>query len=574
MLKLHGSGLINKIVIGKAKIKLDSKIEVENRSIAKHEVKDELAKFRTGIDFLITDLDDLILNYSTSKTDTDILNTQKLILKDPEFEKNIHNLISNDLLSLETALNSHFTELIDLFENMNNEYFAQRSADYKDVYARFHRHLKGEDDFLSEDNLDKYIFVAKDIEPSMMIKLISKKVAGICLEESNYTAHSAIIAKSAGIPLIYKCEKATHVINTDDQLILDGNSGVVYVNPDEQTLENYKAIIEEEKKEDLLRFDFAQKLCFTNDEERIFIYNNMEFVEELEIAKKMQFDGIGLFRTEFIFLEHANLPDENEQFEIYKKIMEKSEGKLITFRTIDIGGDKVSKLLNISHEKNPNLGLRGIRLALRFENHFKNQLKAILRAGAFGKARIMFPMISGISELRRAKQILLDCKNDLRAENISFAEDIQVGIMIEVPAAVMIADLLAKEVDFFSFGTNDLVQYFLAVDRDSENVVEYYNPYHPSIIRALRKVVDVAKENNVDVSICGELGSDENFIPILLGLGIKKLSITPSMTAKVKFQISKLNYEKTKLLAEKILNLATAEEIHSETKIWRKKNEH
>ena len=574
MLKLSGSGLIDKIVVGKAKLNIINKIEIKNESIDKSEVEDELLKFHAGIDFLISDLDDLILNYSTSKADTDILNTQKLILKDPEFEKNIINLISKDFLSLETALHTHFTELIQLFENMNNEYFAQRSADYKDVYTRFHRHLNGEDNFLSEDNLDKYIVVSKDIEPSLMIKLIAKKVAGICLEESNYTAHSAIIAKSAGIPLVYKCENASKLINDGDLIILDGKSGEVYINPDDETLENYKIIIENEEKEELLRFDFAQKLCTTKDGQRILINNNIEFVEELDIAKKIQYDGIGLFRTEFIFLEHSNLPDEEEQFEIYRKVMEKSDGKIITFRTFDIGGDKASKLLNISHEKNPNLGLRGIRLALRFENHFRNQLRAILRAGKFGNARIMFPMISGISELRRAKQILLECKNNLLEKNIPFAENIEVGIMIAVPSAVMISDLLAKEIDFFSFGTNDLVQYFLAVDRDSEHVREYYNPYHPSIIRAMKKVIDASSENNVDVSICGELGSDENFIPILLGLGLHKLSITPSMTAKVKYQISKINYEKTKLLAEKILKLATADEIISETKKWREKNEH
>ncbi len=574
MLKLQGSGLIHKIVLGKAKLKTNHKIEVKKRNIVESEIENELARFRAGIDFLITDLDDLILNYSTSKTDSDILNTQKLILKDPEFEKNINNLISNELLSLESALHTHFTDLISLFENMNNDYFAQRSADYRDVYGRFHRHLRGEDDIFSEDNLKEYIFVAKDIEPSMMIKLISKNVAGICLEESSYTAHSAIIAKSAGIPLIYKCKGATSAISNDDLLILDGNTGEVIINPEEKILEKYQILIKKEKEEESVRHDFAQKLCKTKDGERIYIYNNVEFAEELDIAKRMQFDGIGLFRTEFIFLEHSNLPDEDEQFEIYKKIMEMSDGKKITFRTIDIGGDKASKILNISHEKNPNLGLRGIRLALRFENHFRNQLRAILRAGIFGNARIMFPMISGISELRKAKQILQECKDDLREKKIPFLENIKIGIMIEVPSAVMISDLLAKEIDFFSFGTNDLVQYLLAVDRDSENVGEYYNPYHPAVIRSLKKVVDAASENNVDVSICGELGSDENFIPILLGLGIRNLSITPAMTDNVKYQISKLNYEKTKSLADKILNMATTDEIFSEVKLWREENEH
>jgi phosphotransferase system enzyme I (PtsI) len=574
MLKLKGSGIINKIVLGKARLKSDIKIEIENRNIDETEIENELLRFKNGIDFLISDLDNLILNYSTSKTDTDILNTQKIILKDPEFEKKIHNLISNDLLSLESALHTHFTELIDLFENMNNEYFAQRSADYKDVYGRFHKHLKGENDFLSEENLSEYIFIAKDVEPSLMIKLIAKNVAGICLEESNNTAHVAIIAKSAGIPLIYKCKDSMKLINDEDLVILDGNSGDVYVNPDDDVLTTYKILIEKEKKEENVRFEFSRKECFTNDGKRIYIHNNVEFVEELGIAQKSQFDGIGLFRTEFIFLEHSNLPDEEEQFAIYRKVVEKSEGKPITFRTIDIGGDKASKILNISHEKNPNLGLRGIRLALRFESHFRNQLRAILRAGYYGNVGIMFPMISGISELRKAKQILQECKNELREKNILFAENIKVGIMIEVPSAVMIADLLAKEIDFFSFGTNDLIQYLLAVDRDSENVVEYYNPYHPSIIRSLKKVIDAALENDTDVSICGELGSDEGFIPILLGLGIHKLSITPSMTAKVKYQISKLNYEDAKMLASKILKLDTSEQIFMETQLWRRKNEH
>ena len=342
---------------------------------------------------------------------------------------------------------------------------------------------------------------------------------------------------------------------------MDGYKGVVIIEPDEQILKEYQAIVEKDKRDKGKLEKLIDQKVQTLDGKKIKLKCNVEIPEEMPQVQRVNADGIGLMRTEFIFIDKEELPDEDEQFNIYKKIVEKMGDREVTIRTIDVGGDKLSKILNFTKEQNPNLGCRGIRVSLLYPEIFKVQIRAILRANKYGNIAVMFPMVSSIRELREAKKIVQECINELENENIEFDPNIKIGIMIEIPSAAVNSDFFAKECDFFSIGTNDLIQYTLAVDRGNEHIYEYFQPLNPAVLNLINLTIENSHKNNITSAICGEMASERKFTEILIGMGIDELSVSPGQFLAVKDKILSINYEKAKKIAEQVLQAGNVEEI-------------
>jgi len=545
MKKIKGLAVSPGIAIGFAKLVRKEKLLIKRKTIQDYEIEDELSHFEKSVGHVVKDIDTLIADLSHSKVNKEILTTHKMILQDPEFSIKITNLISKELFSLEYAIKEHFSSLVELFKNMDNEYFSLRSQDYEDVAERLLCHLlKQEKDYF--EKLDENsILILENITPSGVTKAYEKKIKGFCTETGSKNSHSSIIARSMNLPSVSGISKILSIIKEDQLIIIDGSKGLLIISPDEQTLKEYRELFqkEEEEKNKLQKLKNIESR--TKDGKRILLMCNIEIPEELEQVLKYNSDGIGLFRTEFLFIGKIEFPTENEQYEIYKKIAERCAPKPVIIRTIDVGGDKLSEILNIEHEENPNLGCRGIRISLENIPVFKTQIRAILRANSKGNVKIMFPMISSVDEVIKAKEIIEICKNELEKEKIAFNSKIEIGAMIEIPSAAITSDSIAKECDFLSIGTNDLIQYTLAVDRDNQTVASYYQPNHPAVIKLMKTTVENAHKKGAKVAICGEMASDLEFIPLLIGLGIDELSVSPGKILLIKNEILKCNSKKS-----------------------------
>lgn len=446
-----------------------------------------------------------------------------------------------------------------IFESMNNDYMRERAADIKDITSRMIRHYLGienDTDHLTEP----CVIVAHDLTPSMTTSFDREFVKGIITETGGKTSHSAIIANLLEIPYVV-LEKAGERLTNGDSILFDGSDGIIHVEPDEQTICFYK---ERAKYNATLKkqYDTLRGMpSVTEDGVGVELLANIGRVEDLEHVLNGDVKSIGLFRTEFLFMDDEVQPTEEKQYEIYKTIVSKMTEGYVTIRTIDIGGDKDSPYFEIEKEENPFLGYRGIRLCLGEINKFKAQLRAILRASAFGKIKIMFPMIATLQELDDAKALLEETKTSLDKAGISYDKDIPVGIMVETPATIVMADLFAKEVDFFSIGTNDLVQYTMAADRMNAHVSYLYSPYDPSVIRSVGRLVEAAKAEQVPVSICGESAADSKLLPVWVGLGIDKLSMTISSVPEIKWSLKQLNSQTCMTLGDLVRQKRTRAEV-------------
>ena len=542
---INGLAVSPGIAIGYAKVVRKEKLLIKRKTIQNHEIEDELLRFEKSVNHVVKDIDTLIKDLSHSKVNKEILTTHKMILHDPEFSIKITKLISNELYSLENAINEHFSSLVELFKNMDNEYFSLRSQDYEDVAERLLCHLlKQEKDYF--ENLDvNSILILESITPSGVTKAYEKKIRGFCTEKGSKNSHSSIIARSMNLPSVSGISKILSIIKEDQLIIIDGSKGLLIISPDEQTLKEYRELHknEEDEKHKLQKLKNIESR--TKNGKRILLMCNIEIPEELEQVLKYNSDGIGLFRTEFLFIDRIELPNENEQYEIYKKIAEKCAPKPVIIRTIDVGGDKLSEILNVVHEENPNLGCRGIRISLENIPVFKTQIRAILRANSKGNVKIMFPMISSVDEVIKAKEIIKICKNELEKDKIAFNPEIEIGAMIEIPSAALTSDFIAQECDFISIGTNDLIQYTLAVDRDNQTVSSYYQPNHPAVIQLIKTTILNAHKKGAKVAICGEMASEPEFIPILIGLGIDELSVSPGKILLIKNEILKCDLQES-----------------------------
>lgn len=561
----HGVGASPGIVIGEARIADRSRVAVVEVPIDPAEVPSEIMRVRKALDETKAELKALKEEIAENKglEHLYVIDTHLLILDDSMLVGETVQCIEHEKINAEAALKKTLKKFKEFFEGIEDEYLRERSGDIETVVERVLRNMLGKRHEPFLESAGRVIIVAHDLSPADILQIDKNKVIGFVTELGGKTSHTAILSRSLEIPAVVGLEKILSEISNGDPVIIDGKNGVVIVNPDEQTFRDYlqnKQYYEYQERELLKLRDLPAE---TVDGYRISLKGNVEFVEEIPSIRKHGGEGVGLYRTEMLFINRNSLPDEEEQFRVYAEAARQMAPFPVTIRTLDVGGDKFVHDLNLDDELNPALGVRAIRLSLRQPGIFKSQLRAILRAGAFGKVRIFFPMISGVAEIREAKALLDEAKNELREACTPFDENIEIGIMIETPSAVIIADFLAREVDFFSVGTNDLIQYSLAIDRTNEHLSDLYEPLHPAVLRSLKMIADAAHAAGIEVCICGEMAGEPAYLPILLGLGYEELSMNAVSIPKVKKVLRRCSRGEAVTLAQQALKFSTAAEVES-----------
>ena len=490
-----------------------------------------------------------------------IFDAHLLVLDDPELINPIKEAIEQKSVNAESALEDKANEFIQIFESMDNEYMKERAADIRDVSKRIKANLLGVE-LPSPATIDhEVIVVAHDLTPSDTAQLNKQFVKGFVTNIGGRTSHSAIMARSLEIPAVVGTKSIIDEVNNGDILIIDGEAGVVIVDPTEEEISEYteRARQVEQDKEELKQF--VDEKTETKDGHHVELAANIGTPKDVDSVIENGGEGVGLFRTEFLYMGRDNMPTEDEQFESYKTVLEAMDGKPVVVRTLDIGGDKELSYLDMPEELNPFLGYRAIRLCLDREDIFRPQLRALLRASTYGTLKIMFPMVATIDEFRQAKSILLDEKEKLKSEGHDVSDDIEVGIMVEIPATAMIAKQFAKEVDFFSIGTNDLIQYTFAADRMSEHVSYLYQPFNPSLLHLIKNVIDASHEADIWTGMCGEMAGDSRAIPLLLGLGLDEFSMSATSILKARRQMKSLTTDEMKKLSDEALQCSTSEEV-------------
>ncbi len=490
-----------------------------------------------------------------------IFEAHLLVLEDRVLIEDIIEKIKNKKVNVEFAFSESIQKYVDTLLKLDDEYLRERVIDIEDVSRRVLRKLLKKDTVSLQDLKEKVIIVSHDLSPSQTASLPKGNILGFITDIGGSTSHTAIIARSLGMPAVVGVEVATRQIKSDDKIIVDGIEGLIVVNPTPKVLKEYqKKIARIEKEAKARQLARVRKAC-TKDKKEVIVSGNIELPEELSLIQEFGAEGIGLYRTEYIFLGKRHLPTEDEQYKAYVHAAKKMKSASVIFRTMDLGGDKFLSQPLVPSEMRSFLGWRAIRFCLARPDIFKTQLRALLRASADGKIKIMFPMISGIEELRESKKLLEECKKELKKEGKPYDANVSVGIMIEVPSAALTADLLAKESDFFSIGTNDLIQYSVAVDRGNEKVAYLYEPGHPGVLRLIKKVIEDAHNNGIWVGMCGEMSGEVMFSFLLLGLGLDEFSMPPPRVPRIKELIRSVSFKDAKLIAEKALSFATATEV-------------
>jgi len=559
--KIQGNSVSSGVAIGKAKIIRKRDLYIERRKIHKDEVKVELSRFKKDVKFVSNELDKLIQDFSYSQENRDILESHKMILQDPEFDKKVSKLITKDLNSLEHAVSSYFSEAVEVFNSMNDMYLSHRVNDLEDVSYRLLSHILGVKKDVLEDIEENSILIMENITPSFVTKVFKKNIHGLCTERGSKNSHSSIIARSMNLPMLVNTMGLMGNIKDGGDIIVDGNNGYLIIDPTKKILEKYKTIYSKEQNVRTKLLKLIDVEPVTIDGKIIKLMSNIEIPQEIDQVVKFHSAGIGLFRTEFLFIDFEDLPSEEEQYEIYKSIAEQSNPNSVVIRTIDVGGDKLSRILNIASEDNPNLGCRGIRISLKNIPIFKQQIRAILRANMQGNIKIMFPMISGVNEIIECKKIIKTCSEELSKAGIPYNSEIELGAMIEIPSAAVISDSIAEVCDFLSIGTNDLIQYTLAVDRNNQAISDYYKPTHPAVLKLIKLTVDNAHQLGKKVAVCGEMASENKYIKLLLALGVDELSVSPGRLLAIKKEIINCDISKIKPKLDKILACKTSEEV-------------
>ncbi|MBU8905093.1 phosphoenolpyruvate--protein phosphotransferase [Desertibacillus haloalkaliphilus] len=484
-----------------------------------------------------------------------------LVLSDPELVDAVKDKINNDQVNAESALDEVSSMFISMFENMDNEYMKERAADIRDVSKRVLGHLLGLETRSLAMIDEETVIIAEDLTPSDTAQLNPTYIKGFATDIGGRTSHSAIMSRSMEIPAVVGTKTVTKDIPSGTTIIVDGLAGEVIVDPTEDELQAYKQKLADYQEQKAEWAKLVNEATTTKDGAHVELAANIGTPNDLTGVLNNGAEGIGLYRTEFLYMGRDNLPSEEEQFEAYKTVVEKMEGKPVVIRTLDIGGDKELPYLDLPKELNPFLGFRAIRLCLEEKEIFRTQLRALLRASAFGNLKIMFPMIASLEELREAKNMLETEKSQLQKEGVSVSDELEVGIMVEIPSTAVAADLFAKEVDFFSIGTNDLIQYTMAADRMNERVSYLYQPYHPAILRLINMVINAAHKEGKWAGMCGEMAGDEIAIPLLLGLGLDEFSMSATSILPARSQMSKLSKADLATLAEKAMMAGTSEEV-------------
>ena len=527
------------------------------------DVEGEVAKFNNAIEASKVELTK-IRNNAEVQLGADkaaIFDAHLLVLDDPELIQPIQDKIKNENANAASALTDVTTQFVTIFESMDNEYMKERAADIRDVSKRVLSHILGVE--LPNPSMidESVVIVGNDLTPSDTAQLNKEFVQGFATNIGGRTSHSAIMSRSLEIPAIVGTKSITQEVKQGDMIIVDGLNGDVIVNPTEDELIAYQDKRERyfADKKELQKLRDADTV--TVDGVHAELAANIGTPNDLPGVIENGAQGIGLYRTEFLYMGRDQMPTEEEQFEAYKEVLEAMDGKRVAVRTLDIGGDKELSYLNLPEEMNPFLGYRAIRLCLAQQDIFRPQLRALLRASVYGKLNIMFPMVATINEFREAKAILLEEKENLKNEGHDISDDIELGIMVEIPATAALADVFAKEVDFFSIGTNDLIQYTLAADRMSERVSYLYQPYNPSILRLVKQVIEASHKEGKWTGMCGEMAGDETAIPLLLGLGLDEFSMSATSILKARRQINGLSKNEMTELANRAVDCATQEEV-------------
>ncbi|MCW8859423.1 MAG: phosphoenolpyruvate--protein phosphotransferase [Deltaproteobacteria bacterium] len=559
---LVGIGVSPGISIGEISL-VDQRPFIDEALIGQDEIDTEILRFHQAVDLAKKQLQKIKQTVSRQphlREHLYILDTHILILDDDMLIQNTEEAIRQQL-NAESALTKVLDQFRALFDDIEDEYLRERRSDVDAVGERLLRILTG----VSERSIGKIgsksLVVAHDLSPAETMQMDRSKILGFITDKGGRTSHTAILARSLDLPAVVGLESVTALVDDGMPVIIDGSTGVVILRPSEDTFKEY---LKRKQHYEYLEHElecYRDLPTITTDNVKICLRANLEISSEFQLALKHAAEGVGLYRTEFLFLGRNEPPCEEEQFQAYCEILKQTGEEPVTIRTLDIGGDKFVSELNLKDEANPAMGLRGIRFSLREEQLFKVQLRAILRASACGRVRILFPMISGVAEVRACKQILTEVQTQLDREGVKYDPDISIGIMIETPSAVIIAHLLAQEVDFFSIGTNDLIQYTLAVDRGNEFVAYLYDPLHPAIIRALKAVCDAANEAGIPVCICGEMAGEPLYAMALAGLGIHEFSMNPACIPRVKRVLRKISKTEAELFVEKLLALPVSKDV-------------
>jgi phosphoenolpyruvate-protein phosphotransferase (PTS system enzyme I) len=558
---LNGIAASNGIAIAKAYKLVEPDLTFENKTIEDTDL--EVDRFRAAIGKSKVELEAIRdkANVELGADKAAIFEAHLLVLSDPELNGPIEDKIKSEKVNAEAALKETADMFVMMFEQMDNEYMKERAADIRDVTKRVLAHLLGVHLVNPSMIAEEVIIVAEDLTPSDTAQLNRQFVLGFTTDIGGRTSHSAIMARSMEIPAVVGTKTATKDITNGDLVIVDGLKGEVHINPTPELVEEYRKIHQEFEVQKAEWAKLVNEKTVSTDNHHVELAANIGTPNDLKGVIENGGEGVGLYRTEFLYMGRDQLPTEQEQFEAYKAVLEGMSGKPVVVRTLDIGGDKELPYLHLPKELNPFLGFRAIRLCLEEQEIFRTQLRALLRASTYGDLKIMFPMIATLDEFRAAKAMLEEEKEKLTLAGQSVADHIELGIMVEIPSTAVLADQFAKEVDFFSIGTNDLIQYTMAADRMNERVAYLYQPYSPSILRLVKMVIDAAHAEGKWAGMCGEMAGDETAIPLLLGLGLDEFSMSATSILKARAQIKNLSKADMESLAAQVLNMQTTDQV-------------
>lgn len=562
--KATGIGASAGVAVGKAFVLPNLEWDVPDHRIAVEDLAAEFERLYEGVRHSKQEINLIKQEISgyIGESESNIFDAHLAILDDPVFMNEIQGIIRRHYKAAEVAVKEVMDKFVGMFDLLDDQYMKERALDIKDVGNRLLKHLIGSPDVKMPTDNRPFVLVAKEVSPSQLAHLNPSNVLGIVMMAGGSTSHAAIMARAMNIPMVVGLEgKLLTPIETGDTLVINGKTGDMYINPPEDTVSSFLRLREKELEVRERLFSLADLPAVTRDGVRTHLFVNIASLKELEGALSSGAEGVGLFRTEFIYMDRETYPTEEEQFVIYRQAAQMLGGKPLTIRTLDVGGDKQLDYLELPEEENPVLGLRSIRISLEHQEPFLTQLRAIVRASAYGKVRVMFPMVSSVEQLQEAKAILFRAMQELKEEGHPFDERLQVGIMIEVPAAALIADILAAEVDFFSIGTNDLTQYVLAADRMNEHIASLYEPFHPAVLRLIARAVTAAEEAGISVSVCGEMAGDPLALPIWLGLGVRDLSMAGALMLPLKSRVLRATHEESAGLLHQVMSMRSSADI-------------
>jgi phosphotransferase system enzyme I (PtsI) len=565
MIVIKGIAASPGIAIGKAYTLENEEIVINRVEIPKDKIKAEVKRFKKALDATHRDLDAVeqrVLKM-LGKEHARLIDTHRYILRDPLITKDVAGRIQEEKVNAEFALSESLETVNQAFEKMKDEFFRERRHDLFDVGKRLLSHLMKREKKSFSDIKQPAILVSRNLLPSDTISLRENNVLGFVTDLGGKTSHTAILAQSMEIPAVVGLSDVSHRVKTGDQIILDGDQGLLIIHPSPEAITKYEKVRKKSIAEDHALESLRGAPSATSDGHKLKMMVNLDAPEELKAALHLKADGVGLYRTEYMYLNRKKAPTEEEQAKIYTHVAKSLNPLPLVIRTADIGGDRLTELglEGPKNEMNPFMGLRGIRLFLRHSDLLKTQFRAILRAAPHGKVQVMLPMVSSLREVQSARRIFLQAQKELLAEGVKLPKKVPLGIMVEIPSAAVMLDLILPEIDFISIGTNDLIQYILAVDRINEEVAHLYDPFHPAVVRVLKQVIDTARRRGVKVTICGEMTSDPKAVPLLVGLGADILSVTPRMFLRVKQVVRSIKYADMKDSVNKAVKKSDSDAI-------------